>query len=134
MLKLRRRNWRRKNGLGTTKCWWLVNGLPNCRLTKLATHCNGSRGSRRCFQERTAIHHRFSAFRLDHGSLLEVPLMGQHNALPTAECAILSMSLMSCSSAGSRGAAVWMLVLSIPGMPVAWVMDGVRSVMRVSVC
>ena len=38
-----------------------------------------------------------------------------------SKCAIFSMSQMSCSSAGPRGPAVMMLVLSATGAPVALV-------------
>src|SRR3984893_8626972 len=66
MLKLGRRIWHRKNGLGTPKCWRLVDRLPGCPPTQLTTDCNCTRSSRRRFQERTTI---------PHDSLLETPLI-----------------------------------------------------------
>jgi len=49
-----------------------------------------------------------------------------------SKCASFSINQTSCSSAGPRGPAVWMLVLSTTGMPVAWVMGGVRLVTGLS--
>jgi len=49
-----------------------------------------------------------------------------------SKCASFSISQMSWSSAGPRGPAVWMFVLSTTGEPVAWVMGGVRSVTMIS--
>src|ERR1700722_3364946 len=47
-----------------------------------------------------------------------------------AKWASFSISQMSCSSAGPRRPAVWMLRLSLTGVPVAWVRNGGLSVME----
>src|SRR6202007_5551 len=63
--------------------------------------------------------------------------MRRSGITPRSKCAIFSISQISCSSAGPRGPAVMMLVLSATGAPVALVktfdLDMVNSRVAVSV-
>src|ERR1700675_761473 len=106
MVRLGRRSWHLKNGLGTTKCWRLLNRLTSSSLTELTTDCNRTRCGRRRLQKRAAMR-QFSRLRLDHGSLLEVfPLDGtQPNARPSGAwawklSALLAPAIKECGLVG----------------------------------